>query len=177
MNPAEKRRNRSARLERGRSYQKLPLQRVIVPVRLDWGKGTAGNSHLPEAKSSLQAHAARCKRYNVSAKHFSRFCLKIEDAYPEKVFSLSCAHRRPCMVGAAGLPRHEPPCRIAANVDVQLAEPPRGLPRTHRRAQNTFCAKSFNQRAKLRGSDHTGLDSSRKNAERKHISRWTEVGN
>jgi hypothetical protein len=60
-----------------------------VPVRLDWGKGTAGNSHLPEANPSLQAHAIRCKRYTVSAKHFSSFDLKIEDRYPEKVFSLS----------------------------------------------------------------------------------------
>jgi hypothetical protein len=56
-------------------------------IRLDWGKGTVGNSHLPEANLSLQPHAACCKRYTVSAKPFSSPAPKIGARYPEKVFS------------------------------------------------------------------------------------------
>jgi len=105
-------------------HQKLPLQRVVVPVRLDWGKGTAGNSHLPEANFSLQTHAAGCKRYTVSAKPFSSLGPKIEDRYPEKIVSLPAPSRRPAMVGRAGFTttRTAMPNSPRANVDFQLAD-------------------------------------------------------
>ncbi len=47
----------------------------------------ATQSFWPEAIFRLQPYAARCKRYLCSATIFFTSALKIEDGFPEKIYS------------------------------------------------------------------------------------------
>ncbi len=54
----------------------------------------AAQSFWPEASFRVQPHAARCKRYLCSATIFFTSALKIEDGFPEKIYSFCSSPQR-----------------------------------------------------------------------------------